>query len=151
RIRPAAPGTTAVAALGVATGPELGASYRVNVAPPSCEKYTAFVTVGPVNAPSMHVATRSLGVEAARYAAPPALAHGGVHLGHWPSLPSSAPPTTVRSFSRSQPRSPANTSWVSGTGPAPIDTPVACSVHCVVPTGAVHTFTVPPLVSYDAT
>ncbi len=91
---------------------------------------------GGPHVPSAHMATRS------RWPTRPPGQRSrwpwrreGVHCSHWPAPSRRAPPTTVRSFSTSQPLVPCRTSWVAGTGPAPIGTPVSTSVQASVPTG----------------
>src|SRR6476619_5595617 len=94
------------------------------------------VTRGPVYAPSSHDATRSFGDDAARNAAPPPFAQGGVHVVQLPLDAICAPFTTTRSTCTSHPRSPENTSWIVGTGPAPGGITSGSSVQwSVSPTG----------------
>src|SRR5689334_230997 len=68
---------------------------------------------------SAHSATRSLLVDAASSAEPPACRHGGVHDCHLPSALRRAPETTVRSLFTIHPAPGANVNCWFGTGPPP--------------------------------
>ena len=87
------------------------------VAPPSFETYRCSPW-GVLHSPTSQAAIGFVGLDAAMMAGPTTSKHGGFQDCHVPAT-SLAPPTTVRSFSSTQPDVPERTSWMAGTGPAP--------------------------------
>ena len=106
------PETTIVDVSGVATPPPSVTGTRVllsaNVRPASRET-NRWLPWGELSWPTSHEATRLVALDAAIAAGPVTSAQAGFQARQVPPT-SRAPPTTVRSFSSSQPVSPERTS-----------------------------------------
>src|ERR1019366_3437342 len=133
------PETTIVDVPGVATPPPSVTGTRLpvsaNVVPPSPET-NRWLPCGELQRPISHEATTSVELDAAIAAGPVTSAQAGFQVRHVPPT-SRAPPTTVRSFSSSQPVSPERTSWIAGTGPPPTATWSGDKLQASLPTGLV--------------